>query len=150
MNSLDDIPHEYIGRRLRWLGIRVDDMKEKWGTHRVYCSFGITDIHSLIYPGYHYVKFTGWRKDLYYRTAHLQWILFRKLVNWWLVPLQRRWYRKVYQMAIRKFPDRAQAILIGADEWDLLDGLDPRLVRVTDSIGISRWRWVGDSDDTES
>lgn len=150
MNSLDNIPHEYIGRRLRWLGIRVDDMKEKWGTYRVYCSFGLTDIHSLMYPGYHYVQFTGWKKDLYYRTSGIQASVFHYTVNWWLIPLQRKWYRKVYQMAIRKFPDRSRAILVGADEWDLLGGLDPRLIMTTDSAGISRWHWTGNSNDTES
>lgn len=105
MNSLDRIPCHYVGRRLRWLGINVSDEKEKYGTWRVYCSFGL------------FYWRDNWLGSLY------------EMYNRIVVPIQHMWYRQVYRMALRKFPEEAQALLIGADWAELLMGLDERLVR---------------------
>ncbi len=112
--ELDSMPCHYIGRRLRWAGISVTDETEKYGTWRVYCSFG-----------------------RFYITYNPLLHMYNALV----VPLQKRWYRQVYRMALRKFPDEAYAIVMGADWTELLVGLDNRLVRTKGPSGITRIDW---------
>jgi hypothetical protein len=129
MNELDTVPCYYIGRRLQWLGIRVTDTKEKYGEWRVYCDFGIHSIHDITHNGYAYIQYKGLAEWLYFRTVKAQYLLCDRLVNWWLVPLQRKWYRKVYHMALRRFPTEAKALLMGADWGELLLGLDSRYTR---------------------
>jgi len=130
MKELDHIPCYYIGRRLKWLGIQVTDMKEKYGSWRVYCHFSVGNIHELTHNGYHYVQYKGiWGDILYYRTYRAQRAVLDKLVNWWLVPLQKKWYRQVYKMALKRFPTEAEGLLMGADWTELLMGLDSRLKR---------------------
>jgi hypothetical protein len=123
MKELDHIPCFYIGRRLRWLGIQVTDMKEKYGSWRVYCNFSIHSIHDITHNGYAYVQYKGIFKSLYYKTTRLQSVLLNFLVNWWLIPLQRRWYTKVYTSAVKKFPKEAHGIVVGADYWKLIPDL---------------------------
>lgn len=133
----DDIPCYYIGHRLRLLGIIVTDMKEKMGTWRVYCHFGLDSLHDITHNGYAYIQYQGRLRDWYFKTLKLQSLLLRP-VNYILFPIQRKWYRQVYRMAIRKFPCEAEAILMGADHTELLLGLDKRLV-IEDNRTI-RWR----------
>jgi hypothetical protein len=122
MKELDDIPCFWIGRRLRWSGIVVTDMKEKYGTWRVYCHFGPTCFHELTHNGHSYIRYTGIFKWLYYRTYTAQTVVFG-LLGHVLYPLQRKWYRHVYKKAIEKFPEERQALLHGADYRLLLIGL---------------------------
>lgn len=123
MKELDNIPCFYVGRRLKWLGIRVTDMKEKYGSWRVYCDFGIHSLHDITHNGYAYIQYKGIFKSLYYNTTTLQSVLLNSLVNWWLVPLQRKWYTYVYTRAVKRFPDEDIALLSGADHPELLSKL---------------------------
>lgn len=140
----DSIPCYYIGRRLRRAGIVVTDMKSKYGTWRIYCHFHISSVHDITHNGYSYIQYKGPLLWLYYKTLSLQMLLF-KPINWILYPLQKKWYRQAYKMALRKFPDQAEAILMGADWTELLVGLDPRLVREEED-GIMYIRWDDSKD----
>lgn len=77
----------------RWGRIPVSDMKEKYGTVRVYLYFGFFD--------------WGWKSYL----------------NWLVVPYQHRIYRLAYKKAIAKWPHLREEILCGADWQELLGGL---------------------------
>lgn len=107
MNYRDSLPCYYIGRRLRWAGIRVDDEKEKYGQWRVYCNFGLDSI---------------------------------TILDTIILPIQQKWYRHVYRMALRKFPTEAEGILMGASYSELILGLDSRYV-CTEIDNITHITW---------
>lgn len=132
---------DWIGSQLsRWGWISVTDTKEKYGTVRVYCTFGWDELHNVIYPRRHYIQ---WKR------GGLMWHLnyssiIRGLVGTVgrvVVPYQRWLYRFVYALALRKWKHLAGEILMGADYMELLVGLDPRLVR--EQTGEHCWtiRW---------
>jgi len=112
---------EFIALRLGWARIGVLDAKEKWGTVRVYCTFGWSSLHSIFYPRYHYIQ---WKNPI------LKWLEYNAQVMWTvqklgriLVPLQRAWYRQVYKQAISRWPHLAEEITCCADYRELLEGL---------------------------
>lgn len=117
-----DVPCYWIGRRLRWSGMLVSDQKEKYGTWRVYCSFG-----------------WFWNSTLAYKLN----------LNRYTYPLayaiQKHWYRYVHKKALEKFPGEARAILCGADWTELLMGLDSRLVREQKN-GYTEINWEENRD----
>lgn len=100
----------------------VSDMKEKYGTWRVYCNFGPNCIHDITHNGYGYIQYKGLLLRLYYKTYKIQSVIFQ-LLGHVLYPIQKRWYRQVYKMAIKKFPKERRALLNGADWQELLKGL---------------------------
>ena len=115
----------YIGDFCRrWGRIQVRDTKEKYGTSRVYCSFGIYSLYSIFHPGAVYLRWPKWFKWWEYNffspiIQHLQkWIPFYK----WQIFI----YRLAYKKAIKKWPHIKKEILAGADYDDLLEGLDER------------------------
>lgn len=105
----------------KWGRIHVGQTKEKWGTARVYCSFGYLSLHSLLYPGYHYKRHYWpdwlWAFDIYYLS---------KALNFFARPLHRYQqivYRLGYWKALKKFPMIREEILAGADYPEYLEGL---------------------------
>ena len=93
----------FIGRGLQFWGVPVRQYKEKFGTVRVYCSFG------LHYPWHYYGPNSPLR------------LLFWAL-NLVIVPLQKRLYQWYYAEACRRFPHLKKEIIYGADYYELLGG----------------------------
>jgi hypothetical protein len=116
----------YIGANLRrWGRVGVTQTKEKFGTARVYCSFGWDQLHSITHPGHMHGRYPKWlwSIDCLY-LSRCMW-----LVNWAVVPFHKWLYRYFYMRALKKWPHLAGEILLGADWTELLIGLDPRLKR---------------------
>lgn len=109
----------HIGRQLLRARIPVSDMKEKYGTIRVYCTFGWYNLHDVIYPGYHFNQFPRWvqRLDNSLISTAVQHL------SRWVEPYQRNTYRKVYADAVKRWPHYRTAILIDAHWPELLEGL---------------------------
>lgn len=103
-----------IGKFCRRYGrICVMQTKEKYGTARVYCSFDLSDLHGLIWPGYAYVRYKKLYKLLTFR-------LFKYVPTlWW----QKRVYREAYKRALKKYPHIREEILCCADFPEHLEGL---------------------------
>jgi hypothetical protein len=127
----------YIGGWLRkWGRMSVSDMKEKYGTVRVYTSFGWYSAHQLTHPGYAYHQWPKWLRPLDY------YVLSRviSVLNPVVVPIHKAMYRYRYKQALRRWPHLAGEILMGADWTELLLGLDSRLVVETTGAYTSiRW-----------
>jgi len=117
--ELDTIARE-IGTTLRdRYRIDVSQFKEKYGTVRVYCTFGWWNLHSLIYPGYHFNRFPRW-------LQRLDDVLLGPIVHQlgrFFIPLQQKAYRQQYARAIVKYPHHRTAILACADWPEYLKGL---------------------------
>jgi hypothetical protein len=112
----------FIGVWLKkYARMEVRDYKEKYGTVRVYCSFGWQQIHSILYPGYVWIhKWWPHRLDMWfsYDTPFLKW-----LNRYIVVPIHVRLYRWRYQQAIKKWPHLREEILCCADWDEVLKGL---------------------------
>lgn len=104
----------------RWGRLTIRDHKEKFGTVRVYVSFGAHSLLTLLYPFRHSYK--GWPDWLVRLDLHFFHWLLPKL-NPILIPHQRRIYRLAYQRALRKRPHLTREILSCADYPELLDSL---------------------------
>lgn len=115
----------FIGTYLKRYGrINVTTMKEKWGTVRVYCSFGWHQFHSITHPGYVYSRYPKWlwKLDCLYSPYLFQFI------NRLVVPLHLKLYKRAYKLALKKWPHLAQEIIMGSDFAELLTDIDSRLV----------------------
>lgn len=121
-NGLSDAV-EYIGVWLRkWPRIQVMQMKEKFGTVRVYCSFGFDCFHSIIWPGYYWIhKWWPYKFDLWlsHQTPILNWI------NKVIIPIQRKVYAWRYKKAVQKWPHLYNEIVAAADHGKLFEGIVP-------------------------
>ena len=105
----------------RYGRISVTQTKEKYGTARVYCHFGWTSLHGLVYPGYVYSQFPKWlwTADVYYIGPLLRkWPLGVIMVKYQLFI-----YRLAYKRALKKYPMIREEILVGADFDEYLKGL---------------------------
>lgn len=104
----------------RWGRIQVTNTKEKFGTARVYCSFGQCYLHSLIYPGWVRSRFPGWlwKADIYYIGPALSKVFYRTFTAY-----QKFVYRRAYARAISKYPHIREEILDCADYQEFLIGL---------------------------
>ena len=102
---------------VKWGRIPVTQTKEKYGTVRVYNSWGIENLYWLIRPNYHYYKLPIWVRKLDDRT-------FGKLFRFAL-PLifkyQTYIYNKAYQKAVKKYPHLREEILVNADWPEFID-----------------------------
>lgn len=102
--------------------ISVTQTKEKYGTARVYCSFGWTCLHSLLFPRYicKHPKFPKWlwKLDIYYIGPILRFLFAKPIYSY-----QKFIYRLAYKKAIKKYPHIREEILNGADWDELLKGL---------------------------
>ena len=112
---------EYIGIWLRiWPLMNVRDMKEKFGTVRVYCGFGWSCFHSIIWPGYMWIhKWWPYKLDLYLSDYIMP--VLNKLV----VPIQQRAYVWRYKKAVQKWPYLYNEIVSMADHGELFNGEIP-------------------------
>ena len=100
-----------IGQFCRFWGrISVTQTKEKYGTARVYCSFGLWQLNNLFYPGYAYIQ-----KPIWFMSINVPaWIGYA------IVPYQEMIYRLAYKRATAKFPHIREEIIQGADYRELL------------------------------
>lgn len=113
----------YIGIWLRhWPRISVVQMKEKFGTARIYCSFGWDCFHTIFYPGYCWIhKWWPYKLDLWlsYNTPILKWL------NTLIIPIQKKAYIWRYKKAVQKWPHLYEEILGMADYGELFEGVIP-------------------------
>lgn len=108
----------------RWGRISVTQTKEKFGTVRVYLSFGIFDSHGLIYPGYVYYQsnILKWIDFKILRTRPFEYVL-RILNDWLLFPYQKWIYKLAYKRALKANPHIRKEILSCADWDEYLEGI---------------------------
>ena len=109
----------YIGNGLRKWRVSVSQVKEKFGTVRVYLHFGWSGIHDLTHPGHAWIRYKrdGLLWKLQYSTL-MHW--FFQQLNYIVIPIQKLLYRSYYRAAIRKWPHLRREILAGADYSELL------------------------------
>lgn len=124
---------DWIGSNLRrWGRVSVSCTKEKYGTARVYCSFGYYElIHGMGWPGYHYYRYPKWLMHLDHFLSfklRLNW-----LVNKIMVPYQTRLYTYLYGRALRRWPHLRLEILCGADYSELLGKYGVHSVRTSEN-----------------
>jgi hypothetical protein len=117
-DQVDDAA-SYIGNFIaRWGRIHVSQTKEKFGTVRVYCYFGIDCLFGLLWPKKNFIpKWWPYRIDL----AVWRWI--RIPFNFLFIPYQQVIYRLAYKRAIQRWPHLKDEILDCADFNELLRGL---------------------------
>ena len=137
----------------RWGRIGVRDYKEKYGTARVYCGFGYTQLHSLIWPGHIYSRYPfgvskyGWKLNA---TRFGKWLgnkiwrldcnfsrfFFQNKIIGGLICKYQIWiYKKAYERALKKYPYIVKEILYGADYPELLRHLMPHAM-IRDLLGL--------------
>lgn len=97
--------------------ITVQDWKEKWGTVRVYCSFGWYQLGEIISP-----KTRCYRSWPWY-TKWVWKIYIPPLISRLFFPWQKFIYRTAYKLAIKKWPMIREEILCVADWSEYLGGL---------------------------
>lgn len=94
--------------------------KEKFGTVRVYCSFGLWGFHGIWYPGHAFYRWDGWRRWLDYTIG----MKIMNFCNWlWIKKWHAKVYREAYRQAVEKWPHLSDEILCAADWDELLVGL---------------------------
>ena len=104
----------YIGKNLRRWGRAGAYDKEKYGTVRVYCTFGWYQLRSITHPGW----VSGYRwKWLFWLDHHV----FHYIIKWshinCLVLKWQLWlYKYLYRKAIEKYPHLAEEILVCSDQ----------------------------------
>jgi len=113
----------------KWGRIQVTQTKEKYGTARVYCHFGIHQLHSITHPGYCYSRYPTWlwKFDCIYISKFFE--LIR--LNIPIVGFQKYIYNKAYQNAIKKYPHIREEILSDADWPEYIDGNEDIMVNWT-------------------
>lgn len=103
----------------KWGRIQVMDMKEKYGTVRVYTRFGMDSLHCLVYPGYVYNQWGKIMTWLDSTLLHPIFSLMRPLVFKYQVFI----YRLAYKRALAKHPSFREEILDSADFEEYLRDL---------------------------
>lgn len=118
-SDVDEAAFE-IGQFLRrYARMSVTQTKEKYGTARVYCHFGWSQMFSITHPGYVWSRYPQWlwKFDVYYISKIIQ------PLNLVVVPFHRFMYTLAYRLAIKKYPHIREEILGGADYPELLEKL---------------------------
>lgn len=111
-----------IGKFCRRYGrIMVTTTKEKYGTSRVYCMFGLHSLHTLTHPGYVYSQYPQWlwTLDIWYLSKFFRF----KPINYVTIRWQIFIYRLAYKKAIKKYPFIRKEILNGSDYPEILKDL---------------------------
>jgi hypothetical protein len=134
---------DFIGKYCRKYGrISVTQTKEKYGTARVYCGFGIGSFHDITHPGYAYGRYPKfiWRLNIDFSYSKIGRFLFR-LLNKVVVPYQQFIYRRAYELAFKKWPLIREEIISGADwpevvsqYWESIPLCDKHSERSTGSV----------------
>lgn len=127
--KLDDIAYR-MGEELLFWRVPVRQTKEKYGTVRIYCGFGVDSLHGLIYPGYAYNQFPVWLQKLDFEVISP--FIRKSGLDRLTSKLHMRIYRRVYKKYITKYPRYRNNILAGADYPELLppvqyDRMNPTL-----------------------
>lgn len=118
--GLEDVAEFIAINLIKYYRIPVVQWKEKFGTVRVYCSFGWSTLYSIWRPQYQWVsKRWPYRLDLFI-SYNLGFIDF---LNQWIIPWQKIGYRRIYKEAIKRYPHLKSEILEGADWIEELRGL---------------------------
>jgi replicative DNA helicase Mcm len=88
-------------------------------TARIYCSLGWYQFHNITHPRTVYNRYPKWlwELDCYYGTKIVPFLFG------WVVHYHAWLYRKVYSMAVKKYPHLREEILCCADYDELLEGL---------------------------
>lgn len=116
-----DAAAAYIAKGLRkWGRVGVTQYKEKYGTARIYVSFGfgISWWPQLTHPGY---CRNTWPKWTWLFQHKPQWAF--RLLNIVVVPYHKWLYRRYYRRAIKQWPHLCDEILCCADFPEILEGL---------------------------
>lgn len=123
-NGINDAAY-YIAHWLKtWTRLNVLDYKEKFGTVRVYCSFGWYGVYSIWRPSYcWYPKWWPMRADMWIGNT----FLFR-LLNRLVIKVQHKAYAWRYKKAVEKWPHLRDEILSMADYGELFEGTVPGYV----------------------
>ena len=111
---------QYIGRRLAFWRIQVTQVKEKFGTVRVYCMLGMPcGFYFFFHPRDCYHRWPKHMKDLDYKygATLCQWL------NPLVMPLHKIVYRSTYKRAVKKWPHLRSEILDCADWPEYLKGI---------------------------
>lgn len=98
---------------MRWGRINVSDWKEKYGSLRVYCTFGWYEFHTLVHPGRKYVTWPTWVRTIDIKLTEV--ILERLKLSLVVFAWQKLIYNVVYHLAFRLFPDQALKLYLGMD-----------------------------------
>lgn len=130
---LDDIAYN-MGQELRFWRVSVRDAKEKYGIVSIYCSFGITNLHDLIYPGYVYNQFPKWLRKLDEHVIN-PFMIKSKLTDL-IVMFHMYQYTRIYLKYIKLYPKYKENILVGADHRELLeyDRMSPKLSELVERL----------------
>lgn len=132
----------YIGRGLKkWGRVSVSDMKEKFGTARVYCRFGWDQVHCITHPGYHFSQYPKWLWTL--DCLYFSFVV--GYLNYIVVPYQKWLYTYMYGRALRKWPYLRLEILSGADYPELLGKYGVHCVRRSESYYQIYYDWHPDN-----
>ena len=116
--QIEDAAYEIGTFIVRWGRMGVMQTKEKFGTVRVYCSFGFDCIHGLIWPRHCWIhKLWPYRFDLWISR------FLQPVINPILIFLQKKIYRLAYKRAVKKYPHLWKEILVMADFGPMLDGI---------------------------
>jgi hypothetical protein len=112
----------YIGYWLKkWVRMDVRDVKEKFGTVRIYCSFGWQGVYSIWRPGYcWYPKWWPIKLDFWITDTKLF-----SLLNRFVVFVQVNAYVWRYKKAVQKWPHLYNEIVSCADHGELFEGKVP-------------------------
>lgn len=111
----------YIGRWLRtWTRLSVFDIKEKFGSLRIYCHFGWDCFYSIWRPSHCWISpWWPYRLDL----AVSKYVM--PIINILIIPLQKKAYVWRYKKAVEKWPHLRDEILSDADYGELFEGAIP-------------------------
>jgi len=109
--SVEQAAHEIGIFCIKWGRIPVRQTKEKYGTVRVYNSFGIENLYWFIRPNYCFYRAPIWVRKLDDATFGRLFELLRPLI----VKYQIYIYNKAYQNAVNKYPHLREEIVVNAD-----------------------------------
>lgn len=120
-----DAAGDYIGDNLvRWGRVNVRDVKEKYGSLRIYLSFGWFGLHSFTHPRHAYIRYKRdgllWKLNSSYAVLKIF-----DLLNHVVVPYHILLYKYFYWRATKKWPHLADEIVDAADYCEYL-GFKPR------------------------
>lgn len=116
-----------VAQAAHWIGwflkkyarMHVSQTKEKFGTARVYCMFGWSQLHTITHPGYVYSQYPKWLWE--FDIDYLSWLFYK--LDFIVVPFHTFMYKLAYKLAIKKYPYIKEEILAGADYRELLEYL---------------------------
>ena len=117
--GIDDAAY-YIAHWLKtWVRLPVHQYKEKFGTVRVYCTFGWYGIYGIWRPSYGwYPKWWPMKLD-FWLAESWGWRQLNKVV----ILVQQKAYAWRYKKAVEKWPHLKDEIVSQADFGELFEGV---------------------------